>query len=197
MNTENIIIRDIEAKDKGNYLKLFNEESFGCTGINSYQKPSLYEEERIVESIINNENIRSKILIIEEQNQFLGYVLIGKRNEWEYHIGELVIVKEMRNKGYGGYLLETIKSYADKEGCNITLECLSSAQQFFSNHGFKKSGIHFKYESPNFKNPTAITPIFIDYEPIRKSEQEEVQRRTKEFKKFLSSPLAKDIFNML
>ena len=43
----NISIRQIQTEDKGNYLKLFNSEDFGCVGINSDLKPSIYEEERI------------------------------------------------------------------------------------------------------------------------------------------------------
>lgn len=197
MNANNIIIRPIEEKDKPNYLRLFNEETFGCIGTNETQKPSIYEEEKIVDSIINNENIRNKILIIEKENQFLGYALIEKIDAWEYHIGEFVIEQSQRNQGYGSYLLETIKYYADSEGCNISLECLSSAQSFFSNHGFKKSEINFKYETSNYKEQTTQSPIFLDYEQIKKENEAEDQKRIKEYKKFLSSQLAKDIFNML
>ena len=39
MNANNIIIRPIEEKDKPNYLRLFNEETFGCIGTNETQKP--------------------------------------------------------------------------------------------------------------------------------------------------------------
>lgn len=138
-NANNIIIRSIEDKDKINYLKLFNEETFGCIGTNETQKPSIYEEEKI--------------------------------DVWEYHIGEFVIEQSQINQGYGSYLLETIKSYADSEGCNISLECLSSAQSFFSNHGFKKSEINFKYETRNYKEQTTQSPIFLDYEQKKKLKQ--------------------------
>ena len=53
MNIKSSIIRRIEEKDKGAYLRLFNDENFGCIGINSNLKPSIYEEERIVSKIID------------------------------------------------------------------------------------------------------------------------------------------------
>ena len=39
-----ITIRKIEEKDKVKYLRLFADEDFGCVGMLSELKPSIYEE---------------------------------------------------------------------------------------------------------------------------------------------------------
>lgn len=197
MLEKNIIIREIEEKDKGPYLNLFNSETFGCVGINSNQKPSIYTEEQTVDSVIKGDNISTKILVIEDNNQFVGYTVIEKKNDWLYHIGELVICETLRNQGYGSILIETVKSYADIDGCNVDLECLTRAESFFRNHQFTNLDIHFKYISPNYQNPTGLSPIYIDYNIIRQRDKDEEARQIKSLKKFLSSPLAKDIFSML
>ena len=151
MLERNITIREIEEKDKASYLNLFNSESFGCIGINSNQKPSIYAEEQVLDSVIRGENIATKILVIEDNNQFVGYTLIEKKNDWLYHIGEFVICKPLRNQGYGSILIERVKSYADIDGCNIDLECLTRAESFFRNHQFTNKDIYFKYSSDRSK----------------------------------------------
>lgn len=197
MLERNITIREIEEKDKASYLNLFNSESFGCIGINSNQKPSIYAEEQVLDSVIRGENIATKILVIEDNNQFVGYALIEKKNDWLYHIGEFVICKPLRNQGYGSILIERVKSYADIDGCNIDLECLTRAESFFRNHQFTNKDIYFKYSSPYYQKPTRRSPIYMDYSIIREREKKEEERQIKSYKKFLESPLAKDIFSML
>ena len=49
----NIVIRPIQKSDKSNYLRLFNSEDFGCVGMNEDLKPSIYEEEKIVDGVID------------------------------------------------------------------------------------------------------------------------------------------------
>ena len=76
----NIIVRTIEEKDRNNYLKLFDSEDFGCIGINCDQKPSLSEVNEMLTLIINKEDISEEVLILEDENQFIGFITKHRKN---------------------------------------------------------------------------------------------------------------------
>ena len=128
MNNKKIVIRKIEEKDKGNYLRLFNSEDFGSTGINSDLKPSIYEEERIVSGVISGSIVSTAILIIEDNGEFIGYTSISRPSRNRYHIGQFAIRKEKQGLGYGKALMDDVKSYACADSCSINLECISSGE---------------------------------------------------------------------
>ena len=197
MDKRKIIIRPIEEQDKGNYLNLFQKETFGCVGINSDMKPSLIEEESFLTRVINKETISEYVLIMEAQDNFIGYATIDRHSEKEYHIGQFVIIPEKRKQGYGSYLLETIKDYAKTDGCNISLECISNAQSFFLVHGFNNKGLHFKYEIPSSEITTIHSPIYVDYQLILSEQQNETKKQMQKYKEFLRSDLCKNLFDML
>jgi len=197
MDKRKIIIRPIEEKDKGNYLNLFQKETFGWVGRNSDMKPSLIEEETFLTRIINKETLSEYILIMEDQDKFIGYATIDRHSEKEYHIGQFVIIPEKREQGYGSYLLETIKGYAKTDGCNISLECISNVQSFFLAHGFNNKGLHFKYEIPSSEIIAIHSPIYIDYQLILLEQQNETKKEMQKYKEFLRSDLCKNLFDML
>ena len=194
---ENALIRKIEERDKGNYLNLFQQESFGCTGINSNMKPSLWEEEEFITRVINQQELAVNILIVEDNQEFIGYATITRENEKSYHIGEFVISKEKRMQGYGNYLIETIKDYANQDGCNILLECFSNAQNFFVSHQIEQNGIHFEYEGKKHQKGRNYSPIYMDYKIIEEERKKQEQEAQEQYKRFLKSPLCKSIFDML
>ena len=197
MNKSKIIIRSIEEQDKGNYLNLFQNETFGCVGINSDMKPSLIEEETFLTKVINQETLLEYVLIMEDQDKFIGYATIDRHSEKEYHIGQLVITPKKRNQGYGRYLLETIKKYAKIDGCNISLECISNAQSFFLAHGFNSKGIHFNYETTSSEITTIHSPIYVDYQLILSEKEKEAKKQMQKYKEFLKSDLCKNLLDML
>ena len=106
---KNIIIRPITETDKGNYLKLFNSEDFGCVGINSDLKPSIYEEESILNGVIEGTILSTAILVIEQAGEFIGYTSISRPSKNNYHIGQFVIRKDKQGKGYGKKLMDEVK----------------------------------------------------------------------------------------
>ena len=189
-------IRLIEEKDKGNYLKLFNSEDFGCIGINSDLKPSIYEEEKIINGVIDGSILSTRILIIEDNNDFIGYASISRQNKTTYHIGQFVIRKDKQKLGYGKTLMDEIKLYASSEDCDITLECISNATHFFSKQGFYNTfSSSYKYS----RRKTFLKrkqPLFPSYELIEQERERQKEQEIKSFQKFLQSPLFKEIMKL-
>lgn len=192
----NINIRQIEESDKGQYLKLFNSEDFGCVGINSDLKPSIYEEEKLLNGVIEGTILSTRILVIEDNNEFIGYASISRPSEHAYHIGQFVIRKDKQGQGYGKKLMEEVKDYAATEQCDITLECISNATAFF-----KKQGFSNKFSSSyTYPKRRALlrrkNPLFSDYELIVQERENQTANEIKSFQKFLESPLFKEIMNL-
>lgn len=191
-----IIIRRIEENDKGSYLKLYNSEDFGCLGILSELKPSVYIEENIVNQIISKEIIDTEILVVESNGEFIGYACVSRVNTNLFHIGHIAIVPSKRKKGYGTLLLDRIKEYAAVDNCAISLECISLAQTFFENRGFINTG-GTKFSFKKQDKPSNIGSLFVDYDLIRRQREEKENQELKSFEKFLKSPLFKEFNNML
>lgn len=204
---KNIIVRTIENRDCQDYLKLFDEENFGCTGINEDQKPSLYETKKFLQSVIDKEIIDEEVLILESMREFIGYVTVSRPHRSQYHIGSIAVKRGKRKQGYGTLLLDIIKELAQRDNCYVKLECINESFSYFKNQGFKNSrGFNFIYEESNNQvqrssiENNLIKPIFVDYSIIKQERQrrdeEELRRESESFQKFLKSPLF-DYFNNL
>ena len=189
-------IRFIEEKDKGNYLKLFNSEDFGCIGINSDLKPSIYEEEKIINGVIDGSILSTRILIIEDNNDFIGYASISRQNKTTYHIGQFVIRKDKQKLGYGKTLMDEIKLYASSEDCDITLEYISNATHFFSKQGFYNTFSSFYKYTRRKTILKRKQPLFPSYELIEQERERQKEQEIKSFQKFLQSPLFKEIMKL-
>lgn len=196
MKKNNIIIRNIQEQDKGNYLKLFNSEDFGCVGINSDLKPSIYEEEKILNGVLDGSIISTAILVIEDNNEFIGYASISRPSEHRYHIGQFVIRQDRQRKGYGKKLMDEIKEYAASDDCDIALECISNACHFFKKQGFTNlasSNYLFPRRKSIFRKKHML---FADYSLIKKEKEEIERKEIESFQKFLQSPLFKEIMKL-
>jgi len=195
---QKILIRTIEEKDKNNYLKLFDEENFGCIGINEDQKPSLSETKRFLQLVIDKEIIDEEILVLESTDEFIGYVTVSRPHKNQYHIGSIAVRKEKRKQGYGTLLLDIVKELARKDNCYVKLECINESFSYFKNQGLKNDGRFLKYEKneKQFQNSSIgnklIKPIFADYSIIeeehKKRYEEETIKERERFQKFLKSP---------
>ena len=192
----NIRIRPIKEEDKGPYLRLFNNEDFGCVGMYSNLKPSIYAEERAITRIIDKSNLSEEVLIIEDNEEFIGYALISRESEHVYHIGQFVIRKDKQGQGYGKTLMKEIKKYASSDDCAIELECLTTAREFFIKQGFEN---HYETTFTYPRKKAIIQKrksLFVDYQLIKQEEEKQRitqhRKRQKSFQKFLQSPLFKD-----
>lgn len=196
MNKKGIIVRQIEEKDKGNYLRLFNSEDFGCIGINSNLKPTIYEEEKILNGVIDKTILSTAILVIEENNEFIGYASISRPSENNYHIGQFVIRKEKQRQGYGHKLMSEIKKYAAADKCDIKLECISTSQKFFQKQGFIKKSLSSFYYPRRIIMHKPKTKLFVDYKLIEEERIINEQQEMQHFEKFLKSPLFNEIMKL-
>lgn len=164
---------------------------------NKFRYETFFYRRIFLTRVINKETLSEYVLIMEDQDKFIGYATIDRHSEKEYHIGQFVIIPEKREQGYGSYLLETIKGYAKTDGCNISLECISNVQSFFLAHGFNNKGLHFKYEIPSSEIIAIHSPIYIDYQLILLEQQNETKKEMQKYKEFLRSDLCKNLFDML
>lgn len=197
MNNKKVVIRKIEEKDKGNYLCLFNSEDFGCTGINSDLKPSIYEEERIVSGVISGSIVSTAILVIEDNGEFIGYTSISRPSRNRYHIGQFVIKKEKQGLGYGKALMDEVKTYASADSCYINLECISHGCGFFKKQGFKNDySSDFTYPNKSSSNSSVTDPLFVDYDLIEQEREEHINQELASFQKFLKSSLFNEIMKL-
>ena len=177
----NITIRKIEEKDKTNYLRLFADEDFGCVGMFSELKPSLYEEEITISKIIDKSIIDEEVLIIEDNNEFIGYASISRPSKHTYRIGEFVIRKDKQRQGYGSKLMKQIKKHSYSDNCKIKLECISSATAFFEKQGFQNQwSASYVLETNHIFFPPRDA-LFEDYSIIEEArEKEKCQKKCKE-----------------
>lgn len=190
-----ITIRKIEEKDKANYLRLFAEEDFGCVGMFSELKPSIYEEETTISKIIDKSIIDEEVLIIEDNNEFIGYASISRPSKHIYHIGEFVIRKDKQRQGYGSKLMNQIKKHAYSDNCKIKLECISSSTVFFEKQGFQ----HQWSSSYILENYHGFFPpreaLFEDYSIIEEARETE-NCKQKRREKTLNPELIKKIMEL-
>lgn len=204
---KNIIVRTIEDRDCQDYLKLFDEEDFGCIGINEDQKPSVYETKKFLQSVIDKATIDEEVLVLESMREFVGYVTVSRPHRNQYHIGSIAVRREKRKQGYGTLLLDIVKELAQRDNCHVKLECINESFGYFKNQGFKNSrGFNFIYEESKNQvqrssiENNLIKPIFVDYSIIKEErqrrEEEELSKERESFQKFLKSPLF-DYFNNL
>ncbi len=191
-----VTIRRIEEKDKTEYLSLFEQESFGCIGMLSEQKPSIYTEERVLNKVISKEALDIEILIIEDELGFIGYTLVSQTSRNQFHIGEFVIAPTRRKEGFGSILLNEVIRYATLDKANINLECFSSATTFFKKMGFRH--VHGYNYSMDY-NPNNITHkehLFPPYELIEEERNKMRAQENERFKQFLKSPVFKSIMDL-
>ena len=203
----NIIVRTIEEKDRNNYLKLFDSEDFGCIGINWDQKTSLSEVNEMLTLIINKEDISEEVLILEDENQFIGFITIGRPIKNQYHIGSLAVKQEKRKQGYGTLLLDIVKELAKKDNCYVKLECINGAYKYFEKQGFQHTEkTNFIYRNKNDQirkssiQSNSISSIFVDYSIIEEEKnklyKQQLKKESESFQKFLKSPFYKDFFDI-
>lgn len=202
----NILIRTIEEKDRNNYLRLFDEEDFGCVGINWDQKPSLSAINEMITQIIDKEDISEEILILEDNNQFIGFITVDRPSKDQYHIGSVAVRKEKRKQGYGTLLLDTVKELAQKDNCYVTLECINESYRYFQKQGFQNlkwsNFIYTKSEQTRKTNIQSnfINRIFVDYSIIEeernKKYKQKLEKEQERFQKFLKSSLGRKINNL-
>lgn len=109
----------------------------------------------------------------ELKNQYSKYfcaiednVVVGFAGVWQsidiMHITNIVVKKDMRGKGIGNKLLETLLQYSKKpEISEITLEVHEDnkiAQELYKKYGFKQAGLRKNYYKD--KNAIILTLAF-------------------------------------
>lgn len=176
-NENNKIIRTIEYRDRNEILSMFQKEDFGLVGLLADQRPSLYEEAKVIDYVLNKELLAEEYIILEIEGIIVTYACVYQDGIDRIHIGSIVTKKEYRHHGYGSYLLEFIKEYADQNNLIIRTESLTCGS-LLQKLGFdyRKSLIEFMYTPKKSIEPKRY-PIFLDYERNREIQEKLTKER--------------------
>lgn len=149
MKVENINIRKANLEDvKSNLLDIY---------IDGYKyhyesRPDIFpnkNEEDLKNALINTIK-KSNLLILENSNKILGYVVYQIKEEHNkiMWVNQLVIDKNNRQSGNGKKLMDKIKEIAKEELCQrIELNCWSfnkNALDMYNHIGFKNQRVIFE-----------------------------------------------------
>lgn len=142
-------VRFATPNDKKTILNLFDEFALYIEAI---ETPSKVGSE-IYDEIIKRNDI--KIFIIEDNGQLLGiatfYLLPSIRHGWKRgHIGDFFITQKSRNKGFGTFLLKSIKDYCHKNNIKVIKlhsgNDLTKAHRFYEKNGGKSTERFFRFD---------------------------------------------------
>ena len=198
-NKDNIVVRTLKENDKRNYLNLYVKEKSLYDILYPDSKLPIYEEERIISKVINKEIISEEILVITDSNKFIGYSVIERTAENRYDIRQFIIDKSYRENQYDKILLDVIKKSAEKDKCDIYVNCPNYEyynKNFYINiGGFKSFGSNVCfYENLKDLNKPGLS-LFYDYELIKKERVQRREERIQSYQKLLKSDIGKIIMN--
>lgn len=143
-----IKVRTVKEKDRINILKLISTEDFGCSETNQSFRPTVLSVNRSLTRIINKETASSEILVIEKEDNFIGYTFLSKDTEFNYYLNQIAISHKCRRCGYGTILMDIIKDLAKQDDNTICLKCMSySGNKFFDKMGIYSKKIENDYSS--------------------------------------------------
>lgn len=175
---ENIIVRTIEKRDKYNYLKLYIGEDFCSPVKNTNLSAKLHLESWVVDQVINNNHPEEQIIIIEDNDIFIGYAALCKREKDVVGVGMFAINKKYRNKGYSIILLDIIKSIALVEKSDLVLECLYGQDNFFTRNGmYHEGGFHYSLSLPQ-NNSIDLVPTPFKSDCLEKTNYKQHKEKT-------------------
>lgn len=92
------------------------------------------------------------VIIVDEKSTVIGSASVIVEEKLikggckVVHLEDVIVDKQVRQKGYGKLLVETCKSLAKKVGCfKMILDCGEKNVQFYKNCGFNLSGIEMNH----------------------------------------------------
>ena len=84
----------------------------------------------------------SKTWVAYSDKEIVGFLVLGREPNKVGHIVTIDVIKGMRGKGVGRYLMKTAEEWAQSHGLGIiyleTADDNRLAQKFYTSHGFKK-----------------------------------------------------------
>ena len=109
------------------------------------------EEQGFKEELDTIDKIAEHLILFVDDNP-IGTCRYYKKDDY-YYFGRLAILKEYRNKNYGGLLLkETINNLKKENAHKVFLNSQLSAKDFYIKHGFLQEGEVFYEEGcPHIK----------------------------------------------
>ena len=97
--------------------------------------------------------------VAKEDNKVVG-IITGHSYYKEFHISDLIILEEYRNKHIGTKLVETVKNHYKNKGFdNINL----TTYEFQAPEFYKKCGFEIEFIRENIKNPKLSKYFLVKY----------------------------------
>ncbi len=131
------VIRKFKVEDFDDVMDIFNGTDFGCTGLNEIYKPGKQTQSFMMREILRGESDEA-LLVLEIDGEVKGYSIVQNFNDGFWHISQIAVNQNDRNKGYGRKLMNKIQKLAKKSNKDIKLECFDKDNHFFAKQGFEK-----------------------------------------------------------
>lgn len=130
------IIRKLKVEDFESIMNIFEETDFGCTGLNDIYKPGKQTQSFMMREILRGDS-SEELLVIEIDGTIKGYVIVQNFDDSFWHISQIAVDQNNRNKGYGRKLMNKVQGLAKKSNKDIKLECFDKDNHFFTKQGFE------------------------------------------------------------
>lgn len=178
------IIRTIENRDKEEVIDMFKREDFGFCGFLADQRLSLVNEIRIIDEVLNKEELEEEYIILEIEGIIVSYACVYQDRKDRIHIGSIVTKEEYRRQGFGSHLLKFIMGYADQNSLMIKAESLT-CKKLLLNLGFNSGirSIDFIYKPQPINQIQEKYPTFLNYEGQQNKQKEKI-KESKEIESF-------------
>lgn len=185
VSTDNkITIKTIEVEDIDKVLEIYEANDFDYKEIEIEPKPSISEMRRVLTNIINKKLLELQLLVVEKEDNIIGYALIERMYPDVYYLSQLVITELERNKGYGKYLLNKVKELAKIDNSNIELDTLPKTGIFFEKEGFTKTNYCYSYNCQNIVSQVN-SKIFYTEDEVKEKNKEYAKEQIEKSKVFL------------
>lgn len=167
-----IEVKTIEAKDIESIIEISKEDNSSL--LSKINQPNV-ELKKTLLDIINNKDLSKNCLILEYKDTIVSYMLVSQTSEQQIKIKSCITKRKHRNRGFGTFLINFIKIYANQNNLEVNVISPTSGNLFRQN-GFKRnlsiSNDKYTYlPSPSKVNSDYKIPIFLSSKEILSEKQ--------------------------
>ena len=189
---DNLEISLIEENDIEEVIKIFESFDFNVN-CDTGDRPISNKFERIIRENLERSKKLETVLVLKIDGKIIGYLSCFVSYS-QLVLGHIAIHRDYQHRGYGRLLTLTSMYLASKSNRDVSLIC-NHTNHYLSSLGFKThDGIHYTFKG-RLEND-CIPDVFINIEDYKKLKEKESEERVESFKRFLKSPLGKDIMNL-
>lgn len=190
---DGIVIRLVEEKDINNIIDLFSKNNFNCDFESGSLKPSNNQLESIIRDSVNNENRTEGFLVLEKDNNFIGYLAMHIDYD-RLVLGHIAVKKNERHKNYGRMLTFVALNIASNEDREVICQCFNP-KNYLVKIGFRHLGGGTYYKKTKHVDKK-IPKVFMSIEDYKALQDKKMKQEVDDFKNFLNSDVARLLMKM-